>query len=61
MAAVARRTLLSLMQPRAREAGVDLRFSDRTGPTTCPAYDLVVAADGATLSRPRLVRAPSPA
>ncbi|TQN42280.1 anthraniloyl-CoA monooxygenase [Blastococcus colisei] len=49
MAAVERRTLLRLMQQRAVEAGVDLRFSTEVDPAELVAagYDLVVAADGA--------------
>ena len=53
MAAVARRTLLSLLQQRAAEAGVDLRFSAPVRPDDLlsaddgAGYDLIVAADGA--------------
>jgi salicyloyl-CoA 5-hydroxylase len=53
MAAVARRTLLSLLQQRAAEAGVDLRFSASARPGDLlsaddgEGYDLIVAADGA--------------
>jgi anthraniloyl-CoA monooxygenase len=49
MAAVARRTLLSLLQQRAAEAGADLRFSAPVRPDDLldAGYDLVVAADGA--------------
>jgi anthraniloyl-CoA monooxygenase len=49
MAAVERRTLLRLMQQRAVEAGVDVRFSTEVDPGELLAagYDLVVAADGA--------------
>jgi salicyloyl-CoA 5-hydroxylase len=49
MAAVARRTLLTLLQQRAAQAGVDLRFSTPVGPGDLlkAGYDLVVAADGA--------------
>ena len=57
MAAVARRTLLSLLQQRAAEAGVEIRFSVPTQPDDLLAagYDLVVAADGAnSLTRSRL-------
>ena len=52
MAAVARQTLLSLLQQRATEAGVDIRFSAPTQPDDLLAagYDLVVAADGANSS-----------
>ncbi|MYU25094.1 FAD-dependent monooxygenase [Streptomyces sp. SID8352] len=46
MAAVARRTLLLLMQDRARDVGVDLRFSTEVGLDDLTGYDLVVAADG---------------
>ena len=53
MAAVARRTLLTLLQQRAAEAGVDLRFSAAVHPDDLLStddggeYDLVIAADGA--------------
>ena len=49
MAAVERRTLQRLMQQRAVEAGVDVRFSTPVDPDQLLAggYDLVVAADGA--------------
>src|SRR3954454_23581618 len=49
MAAVERKTLLSLMQRRAIEVGVDVRFSTEADPDELLAagYDLVVAADGA--------------
>ena len=49
MAAVVRRTLLQVMQARAREVGVDLRFSTPVDPERLlvEGYDLVVAADGA--------------
>jgi salicyloyl-CoA 5-hydroxylase len=49
MAAVARRTLLALLQRQAAEAGVDLRFSAPTQPDDLleAGYDLVIAADGA--------------
>jgi salicyloyl-CoA 5-hydroxylase len=49
MAAVARRTLLRLLQQRAAQAGVDLRFATPVDPDELLAagYDLVVAADGA--------------
>jgi 2-polyprenyl-6-methoxyphenol hydroxylase-like FAD-dependent oxidoreductase len=49
MAAVARQTLLSLLQQRAAEAGADLRFSAPTPPDDLldAGYDLVIAADGA--------------
>ncbi len=52
MAAVARQRLLSLLQQRAAEAGVDIRFSTPTQPDDLLAagYDLVVAADGANSS-----------
>ncbi|MEU0989206.1 FAD-dependent monooxygenase [Streptomyces sp. NPDC005953] len=46
MAAVARRTLLMLMQDRARESGADLRFSAEVSLDDFSGYDLVVAADG---------------
>ncbi len=49
MAAVERKTLLHLLQRRAVEAGVDLRFSTEVEPEELltSGYDLVVAADGA--------------
>jgi 2-polyprenyl-6-methoxyphenol hydroxylase-like FAD-dependent oxidoreductase len=49
MAAVERKTLLNLLQQRAIEAGVDVRFSTEVDPDVLLAagYDLVVAADGA--------------
>src|SRR6202042_1638657 len=52
MAAVARRTLLALLQQRAEAAGVDLRFSAAEAPADLLAAgdDLVVAADGANSS-----------
>lgn len=48
MAAVERRTLLSLLQQRAIDSGVDVRFSTSIDPDEILAggYDLVVAADG---------------
>jgi salicyloyl-CoA 5-hydroxylase len=56
MAAVARRTLLSLLQEQAAAAGVDLRFSAPVQPDDLlgAGYDLVIAADGAnSLTRAR--------
>src|SRR5580692_358447 len=49
MAAVSRRTLLWLLEQRALDAGVDIRFSAPVGPEDLlgAGYDLVVAADGA--------------
>jgi anthraniloyl-CoA monooxygenase len=49
MAAVERRTLLHLLQQRAIEVGVDVRFATEAHPDDVLAagYDLVVAADGA--------------
>jgi len=49
MAAVERRTLLTLLQRRATDAGVDIRFAAEVDPDDLVAagYDLVVAADGA--------------
>ena len=46
MAAIARRTLLLLLQDRARELGADLRFSTEVRLRDLDGYDLVVAADG---------------
>jgi anthraniloyl-CoA monooxygenase len=46
MAAIARRTLLALMQARARDVGAELRFSTEVGLDDLAGYDLVVAADG---------------
>ncbi|MQA95610.1 MAG: 2-polyprenyl-6-methoxyphenol hydroxylase [Streptosporangiales bacterium] len=47
MAAIVRRTLLSLMQAQARDAGAGLRFSTEVTLDELDGYDLVVAADGA--------------
>src|SRR4051812_36944082 len=47
MAAVARRTLLALMQARARDVGAQLRFSSEVSLDELTGYDLIVAADGA--------------
>jgi 2-polyprenyl-6-methoxyphenol hydroxylase-like FAD-dependent oxidoreductase len=49
MAAVERRTLLHLLQQRAIEVGVDIRFATEADPDglLVAGYDLVVAADGA--------------
>ncbi len=49
MAAVERRTLLSLLQQRALDVGVDVRFCTEADPDGLPraGYDLVVVADGA--------------
>lgn len=48
MAAITRRTLLTLLQRRAEEVGVDLRFATEVPSLAALAdYDLVVAADGA--------------
>lgn len=46
MAAIARRTLLALLQQRARDAGAELRFSTTVTLADLAGYDLVVAADG---------------
>lgn len=46
MAAVVRKTLLGLLQDRAREAGAELRFSEYVTLADLAGYDLVVAADG---------------
>lgn len=57
MAAVARKTLLLLLQQRAAEVGVELRFETEGPPVADLAgYDLVVGADGAN-SRVRGERA----
>jgi salicyloyl-CoA 5-hydroxylase len=63
MAAIARRTLLSLLQARAAEAGADLRFETEVGRLAdLDGYDLVVAADGANSRlRAQLTEALSPA
>jgi anthraniloyl-CoA monooxygenase len=56
MAAVARRRLLTLLQERAAEAGVDLRFATPANldDLLTAGYDLVIAADGAnSLTRSR--------
>jgi anthraniloyl-CoA monooxygenase len=52
MAAIVRRTLLALLQERARGLGADLRFQSEVGLDDLDGYDLVVAADG-TSSRIR--------
>ncbi|MGW0825942.1 FAD-dependent monooxygenase [Streptomyces sp. NPDC002845] len=55
MAAIVRRTLLALLQERARDLGADLRFETEANPdglADLDGYDLVVAADG-TSSRIR--------
>jgi salicyloyl-CoA 5-hydroxylase len=46
MAAIVRRTLLALMQARARDVGADLRFGSEVTLDDLAGYDLVVAADG---------------
>ncbi|RKS78753.1 anthraniloyl-CoA monooxygenase [Actinomadura pelletieri DSM 43383] len=48
MAAISRRTLLALLQERARDMGADLRFSAEADLSDLDGYDLVVAADGAS-------------
>jgi 2-polyprenyl-6-methoxyphenol hydroxylase-like FAD-dependent oxidoreductase len=46
MASIVRRTLLSLLQERAVEAGATLRFATAVSLADLDGYDLVVAADG---------------
>ncbi len=46
MAAIARRTLLALMQAHASEMGARLLFSTEAGLADLADYDLIVAADG---------------
>src|SRR5438067_443330 len=46
MAAVVRRTLLALMQARARDVGAQLKFSTEVTLDEVAGFDLVVAADG---------------
>jgi 2-polyprenyl-6-methoxyphenol hydroxylase-like FAD-dependent oxidoreductase len=46
MAAIVRRTLLALMQARARDVGAQLRFGCEVTLDDLAGYDLVVAADG---------------
>jgi anthraniloyl-CoA monooxygenase len=46
MAAIVRRTLLALMQARARDVGAELRFSTEVSLADLTGFDLVVAADG---------------
>jgi salicyloyl-CoA 5-hydroxylase len=46
MAAIGRRTLLALMQARARDVGARLHFSTEVDLDDLADYDLVVAADG---------------
>jgi 2-polyprenyl-6-methoxyphenol hydroxylase-like FAD-dependent oxidoreductase len=47
MAAIARKTLLAVLQQRARDVGVTLRFETEVDLDDLRDYDLVVAADGA--------------
>ncbi len=47
MTAVVRKTMLALLQERAKHAGVDLRFESQVDLDDLDGYDLVVAADGA--------------
>jgi anthraniloyl-CoA monooxygenase len=47
MAAIARRTLLALLQERARDLGARLLFGTEADPAGLDGYDLVVGADGA--------------
>ncbi|NUR97349.1 MAG: 2-polyprenyl-6-methoxyphenol hydroxylase [Kribbellaceae bacterium] len=47
MAAIARKTLLSVLQERARSVGAELRFRTEAGLDDLEGFDLVVAADGA--------------
>ncbi len=47
MAAIARKTMLLLLQERAREVGVELRFQTEVDLDDLAGFDLVVAADGA--------------
>eukprot|EP01031_Cornospumella_fuschlensis_P046647 gene46647-57127_t len=51
-----RRTLLTLLQARARELGVVLEFRREVSPEDFPDADLIIAADGAT---ERILAAPS--
>jgi 2-polyprenyl-6-methoxyphenol hydroxylase-like FAD-dependent oxidoreductase len=44
--AISRKRLLALLQERAREAGVDLRFEEEATGATVRGADLVLAADG---------------
>ncbi|NMH98305.1 FAD-dependent monooxygenase [Pseudonocardia acidicola] len=46
MASIARQTLLTLMQARARDVGAQLRFSTEVGLDDLRDHDLIVAADG---------------
>jgi len=46
MAAIARRTLLMLLQHSARDVGADLRFATEVRLTDLDGFDLVVGADG---------------
>jgi anthraniloyl-CoA monooxygenase len=46
MAAIVRKTLLALMQARARDSGAEPRFSTEVTLEDLSSYDLVVAADG---------------
>jgi anthraniloyl-CoA monooxygenase len=47
MAAIARKTLLAVLQQRARDVGVTLRFETEVDLDDLSDFDLVVAADGA--------------
>ncbi|TMR94988.1 2-polyprenyl-6-methoxyphenol hydroxylase [Nonomuraea basaltis] len=47
MAALSRRTLLALLQERAREAGAELRFGTEAQLDDLDGFDLIVACDGA--------------
>jgi salicyloyl-CoA 5-hydroxylase len=47
MSAILRKRLLALLQQRARDVGVDLRFETEVELADLDGYDLVVAADGA--------------
>ncbi|MDB5092590.1 MAG: NADH:flavin oxidoreductase/NADH oxidase [Candidatus Eremiobacteraeota bacterium] len=46
-AGIARKRLLQILQERARELGVDLRFETEAGEAECAGADVVVIADGA--------------
>ncbi|MDB5042499.1 MAG: NADH:flavin oxidoreductase/NADH oxidase [Candidatus Eremiobacteraeota bacterium] len=46
-AGIARKRLLQILQERARELGVDLRFETEAGEADCAGADVVVIADGA--------------
>ena len=53
-----RKTLLMLLQDRARQLGVDLAFQTDVDVDALPDSDLIVAADGINSGHPRALRRP---